>query len=74
MSLLQIILWSILIYLLFKTAKNVMKFLTSSQPKNSSNEIKKQKKSKYSIEKEDVIDAHFEEIDSTKSGKTKENS
>jgi len=51
-----------------------MKILSSSKPKNGSNEIKQQKKSKYKIEKEDVIDAHFEEIDSTKSDKQKENS
>ena len=74
MTPLKLILYAILIYLVYNTARNVMKFLTSSQPKNSSNEIKKQKKSKYRIEKEDVIDAHFEEIDSTKSDKTKENS
>lgn len=73
MSLLRIILWSILIYLFYNMAKNVLKFFYS-KPKNDSNEIKKQKKSKYQIEKEDVIDAHFEEIDPTKSDKQKENS
>ena len=73
MSLLRIILWSILIYLFYNMAKNVLKFFYS-KPKNESNEIKKQKKSKYQIEKEDVIDAHFEEIDPTKSDKQKENS
>lgn len=74
MSLIRIILYSILIYLFFNTVKNVMRFLSSSKQKNSSGEIKKQKNSKYKIEKEDVIDAHFEEIDPMKSDKTKENS
>jgi hypothetical protein len=74
MSLLRIILWSLLIYLFYNTAKNVFRYLTSSQPKKNSNEIKQQKKTKYKIEREDVIDAHFEEIDPTKSDKQKENS
>lgn len=74
MSLLRIILWSIIIYLLYNTAKNVLRFLISSKPKSDSNEIKQQKKTKYKIEKEDVIDAHFEEIDSSKSDKQKDNS
>jgi len=51
-----------------------MRFLISGQPKSGSNEIKQQKKKKYKIEREDVIDAHFEEIDPTKSDKQKENS
>lgn len=74
MSLLRIILWLIIIYLIYNTVKNVYRFLTSSQPKSNSNEIKQQKKTKYKIEREDVIDAHFEEIDPTKSDKQKENS
>ncbi len=74
MSFLRIILWSILFYLFYKTAKNVVKFFLSGQAKSGTSEIKKQKKPKYKIENEDVIDAHFEEIDSTKSEKQKENS
>lgn len=74
MTLFQAILWSILIYLLFNTIRNVMKFLSPGPPKTNSNEIKKQKKSKYQIEKDDVIEAHFEEIDSAKSDKSKDNS
>ena len=74
MSFIRIILYSILIYLFYNTVKNVMRFLGSNKAKNTSGEIKKQKNSKYKIEKEDVIEAHFEEIDPTKSDKTKENS
>lgn len=74
MSFIRIILLSILIYLFYKTVKNVIKFLTSGKSKSGSNEVGRKKKSKYKIEKEDVIDAHFEEISSDKTDKQKENS
>jgi hypothetical protein len=72
MSLLRLILWSLIFYLIFNTARNVLRFLSSSKPQKDHNEVKQQKHAKYNIEKEDVIDAHFEEIE--KSDKQKENS
>lgn len=74
MSLLKIILWAIIIYLVYNTARNVMKYLTQGNSKNDSIKVKKQKKAKYNIEREDIIDAHFEEIGPGKSDKQKENS
>ncbi|MEW6703108.1 MAG: hypothetical protein AB1298_10390 [Bacteroidota bacterium] len=74
MSLLRIILWSIIFYLVYRTAKNLIKLFFSSGSVKDENKIKRQKQTKYKIEKDDVIDAHFEDIDSTKSDKPKENS
>lgn len=46
----------------------------SSPGKTAENgRVKKNKKGKYKIEKEDVIDAHFEEIDPSKSDKQEDN-
>ena len=74
MNLLRVILWAVLIYLVYNTVKNIMKYLSSSGNKGTSTESKPKKKSKYQIDKEDVIDAHFEEIDQKKSDKPNENS
>ena len=51
-----------------------MKYLSPSGNKGASDEAKEEKKSKYQIDKEDIIDAHFEEIDQKKSDKPNENS
>ncbi len=74
MSLLRLILWSLIFYLIFNTARNVLRFLSSNRTQKNPDEVKQQKQGKYKIEKEDVIDAHFEEIDQEKSDKQKENS
>jgi len=73
MSLLRLILWSLLFYLGFRVIKNVMNYLapnkTNPPPKNV-NTVH----SKYKIDKEDVIEAHFEELDSAKSENSKDKS
>lgn len=74
MSLLKIILWAIIIYLVYNTAKNVMKYLAPGSSKSDSVKVKQKKKAKYNIEREDIIDAHFEEINPEKSDKQKKNS
>lgn len=74
MSLLRLILWATIFYLIFNTARNVLRFLSSNKPQKEQNEVKQNKQGKYKIEKDDVIDAHFEEIDQEKSDKQKENS
>jgi len=73
MSLLRFILWSLIFYLVLRTIKNVMNFLSPNKnnpPKKNVNTTP----SKYKIDKEDVIEAHFEELDSTKSENPKEKS
>ncbi|MHB8906536.1 MAG: hypothetical protein ACYC4T_11380 [Melioribacteraceae bacterium] len=74
MSLLRLILWATIFYLIFNTARNVLRFLSSNKSQKDPNEVKQKKQGKYKIENEDVIDAHFEEIDQEKSDKQKENS
>jgi hypothetical protein len=73
MSLLRLILWSLVFYVVIKTISNVFKFFaaSTSSPSNSNT---MGRPSKYTIGKDDVIEAHFEEIDSNKSEKPKENS
>ncbi|MFA7228208.1 MAG: hypothetical protein WC061_04170 [Melioribacteraceae bacterium] len=73
MNFLRVILWSIIIYLIINTARNVIRFLSSAKTAVNPNVINKKKKTKYRIESEDVIDAHFEEIDKSKSDNQKEN-
>lgn len=73
MSLLRIILWSLVFYVVIKTIGNVFKFFAASAGSTSNSHVA-EKPSKYSIAKDDVIEAHFEEIDSNKSEKPKDNS
>jgi hypothetical protein len=73
MSLLRLILWMLVFYVIIKTIGNVFKFFTAGAT-SSANQNIGQKPSKYKIEKDDVIDAHFEDIDSNKSEKPKDNS
>jgi hypothetical protein len=56
-----------------KTIKNVMNYL-SSDKNNPSKKNVDTTHSKYKIDKEDVIEAHFEELDSAKSENPKEKS
>ena len=67
------IIWILLFYIVYRIANNVMKIVRGY---NSKTEIEKkqQKKSKYNIAKDDVIEAHFEDINSNKSDKSKEHS
>lgn len=71
MSLLRLILWSLIFYLIIRTIKNVMNFLAPNKnnpPKKDVNTTS----SKYKIDKEDVIEAHFEDLNSAKSENPKE--
>ena len=71
MSLLKFILYSLLFYLVIRTIKNVMNFLAPNRntpPKKNVNTAS----SKYKIDKEDVIEAHFEDLNSPKSENPKE--
>jgi hypothetical protein len=61
---LRMILWAFLFYVVFKTMKNLTDALHPSPKSQDVNEKKKKSQTKYRIEKEDVIDAYFEDIDS----------
>jgi len=71
---LRIILWAFLFYVVFKTLKNLTVALHSSPKAPDMGSSKKKSQSKYKIEKEDVIDAYFEDIDSKTNDKSKQKS
>ncbi|PKL81900.1 MAG: hypothetical protein CVV24_12895 [Ignavibacteriae bacterium HGW-Ignavibacteriae-3] len=73
MNLIRIILWAVIIYLIFSTIRNLFRYLSSAGKSGKNGETKKKKQGKYKIEKEDVIEAHFEEIDPSKSDNQKDN-
>jgi len=72
MALLRFILYSIIFYVVVKTIRSVMNYLSpnKNKPRNNVNTAP----SKYKIDKEDVIEAHFEELDSEKSENSKDKS
>ncbi len=71
MSLLRFILYSMIFYLVLRTIKNVINYLAPKK-NNSDKKNVNPAPSKYKIEKEDVIEAHFEELNSAKSENPKE--
>ena len=71
---LRMILWAFLFYVVFKTMKNLTDALRASPKTQDVNEKKKKSQTKYRIEKEDVIDAYFEDIDSKTKDKPKQKS
>jgi hypothetical protein len=74
MSLIRFILWSLLFYLVIKTVSNIYKFFVSEGTENKKVPKPNSKKSKYNIDTKDVIEAHFEELGSEESEKSKHNS
>lgn len=70
MSFIRLIIWLILFYFLYKLAKNILKyFVQESTPKNI---VKRPKKNNLKIDKNDIIDAKFEEIKSNDKDKAEE--
>jgi hypothetical protein len=72
MSFIRFVIWTLLFFLVYRIIGNVMKVVRGYNAKTK-NEVKPNKNSKYQIKKDDVIDAHFEEINSKNSDKSKEN-
>ena len=67
-GLLRILVFFLFGYILFKTIKYVISVYTSIKNQAQDGRVKETKKSSSKIDKKDVIDAHFEEIeDSDKS-------
>jgi hypothetical protein len=62
MTLLRMILWGLLFYLVIRTAKNIFKLFTSNKNSEKLKSTFKPYKSKYNIRKEDVIDAEYEDL------------
>ena len=59
-GLLRIIIWGLIVYVVYKVAVSVMKIFMEN--KRSEMEGDKVKQNKYKIDKEDIIDAKFEDI------------
>lgn len=72
MGFIRLIIWVLLFYVVYRIIGNVMKVVRGYNEKTE-NEIKQNKNSKYQIKKDDVIEAHFEEISSKTTDKSKEN-
>ncbi|MEW6508591.1 MAG: hypothetical protein AB1432_12700 [Bacteroidota bacterium] len=62
MTLLRMILWGLLFYLVIRTAKNIINLFTSNRNSEKLKSTFKPYKSKYNIRKEDVIDAEYEDL------------
>jgi len=71
---LRLILWAFLFYVVFKTLKNLTIALHASPKTTDAGGSKKNSQTKYRIEKEDVIDASFEDIDFKTKDKPKQKS
>ena len=59
-GLLRIIIWGLIVYVVYKVAVSIMKIFMEN--KRSEMEGDKVKQNKYKIDKEDIIDAKFEDI------------
>lgn len=71
MSIIRIIIWLVLFYFIYKLAKNILKFfILDSSPKNVVN--RPSKKDKIKIDKNDIIEANFEEIEPSDKDKSEE--
>ena len=70
-GLLRILVFFLFGYILFKTIKYVISVYTSIKDQQRDARVKESEKSSSKIDKKDVIDAHFEEIeDSDKSSQS----
>ncbi len=71
MSLFRLIVWGIIVYLVVKFFKGVFNISSAFNKKNMQSDTPV-KQSKYMIKKDDVIEAHFEEIKTQKSENSKD--
>jgi len=63
MGLIRFIIWALFFYIIFRLARTILRVFTS--PKNQGNErsnVNEPQKKKTKINKNDIIDAEFEEI------------
>lgn len=66
-----IIVWVLIFYLIYRLAVNIMKIFAENRKAERVDEDTK--KSKYKIDKKDIIEADFEEIKPEDKDKSKEN-
>ena len=68
---LQIVVWAIIFYVIYKLAVSIMNMFKEDKSENVVS--KKPKKSKLNIDQKDIIDAKFEDITSGDKEKSKDN-
>ena len=73
LSLLRILIWGIIFYLIYRVAVSVMKIFTDNKRAEREKVDESERKSKYNIDKKDIIDADFEDIKSGDKENSKDN-
>lgn len=69
MSVLRLIVWGLIFYIVFSIVKGVSKVLKAGNANDTLKQPKQDKKSKLNIDKKDIIEAEFEEVKTTKETK-----
>ncbi len=69
MSLLRLIIWGLIFYIVSKVIRNVMQVLKNDDTRESVNPPKRNVNSKINIDKKDIIEAQFEELKSNNESK-----
>ncbi len=73
MGLFRFIVYSLIFYVVLSMIRGVFRFLSAPESSKENPGLKVKKGTKYKIDKADVIEAHFEELDAPKSKNQKEN-
>ena len=73
LGLLRIIIWGIIFFLIYKVAVSVMKIFTDNKRAEREKVEETEHKSKYNIDKKDIIEADFEDIKTGEKDNSKEN-
>jgi hypothetical protein len=69
LSLLRLIIWGLIFYIVTKVVRSVSQILRSQTNKEPLRQPKQNVESKLSIDKKDIIEAEFEEVKSNKDSK-----
>ncbi len=72
-SLLRIIIWGLIFYVIYRLAVSVMKIFTDEKRAEREKIHEQERKSKFKIDKKDIIEADFEDINSGDKDKSKDN-
>ena len=69
---LRIIFWSLVFYIALKTIKYIVRYFTIASKQKHERTVSENKSSKYKIDKEDIIEAEFEDITTPEKEDSKE--
>jgi len=68
----RIIFWSLVFYFALKAIKYIVRYFSIASKQNHERSVRENKNSKYKINKEDIIEAEFEDITTPKKENSKE--